>query len=138
MEHPVPSLPRRGAAQKGPALTGSLPNRSAMDEKKDFAARSDACLARIARWLETFDPDEADYSVGDGVVTIEFPDGARFIISRQSATAQIWLAAGAHGWHYNCDSATDRWVDDKDGHDLYERLAEVVGEKLGRPVAFGR
>ncbi len=107
-----------------------------MDEKKDFAARADACLARIARWLENFDPDEADYSTGDGVVTIEFPDGTRFIISRQSATAQIWLAAGAHGWHYNRNAAKDRWVDDKDGHDLYDRLAEAMAEKLGRPVAF--
>jgi CyaY protein len=107
-----------------------------MDEKKDFAAHADACLARIAGWLESFDPDEADYSTGDGVVTIEFSDGARFIVSRQSATAQIWLAAGSHGWHYDRDAASDLWVDDKDGHDLYDRLAEVLAEKLGRPVSF--
>ena len=109
-----------------------------MDEKKDFAARADACLARIASWLENFDPDEADYSTGDGVVTIEFPDGARFIVSRQSATRQVWLAAGSHGWHYDRDSATDRWVDDKDGHDLYDRLAEAMSEKLARPVSFDK
>jgi len=107
-----------------------------MNEKDDFAARADACLARIANWLENFDPDEADYNTGDGVVTIEFPDGARFIVSRQSATSQIWLAAGAHGWHYSYDPSTDRWIDDKDRHDLYDRLVESMAAKLGRSISF--
>ena len=102
----------------------------------EFAKRSDECLARVARWLEEFDPDEADYSTGDGVVTVEFPDGARFVLSRQSATSQIWLAAGAHGWHFNYDAAGNRWIDDKDGHRLHARLAQAMSEKLGREVEF--
>jgi CyaY protein len=102
----------------------------------EFAKRSDACLSRVARWLETLDPDEVDYSTGDGVVTIEFPDGGKFILSRQAATSQIWLAAGASGRHYDYDASSDRWRDDKDGHDLYARLAEVVSDKIGRIVEF--
>ena len=105
-------------------------------DAKEFAQRSDACLARVARWLEEFDPDEADYSTGDGVVTIEFPDGGRFVLSRQSATLQMWLAAGAHGWHFDYDSARDRWVDDKDGQELNARLAQALSERLGREVEF--
>jgi CyaY protein len=105
-------------------------------DPSEFAQRSDACLSRVARWLEDFDPDEADYSTGDGVVTIEFPDGGRFVLSRQSATSQIWLAAGAHGWHFNYDAAADRWVDDKDGQDLHVRLVEAMSERLGHQVEF--
>jgi len=105
-------------------------------DPKEFVARSEACIDRVAKWLEDFDPDEVDYSAGDGALTIEFPDAARFVLSRQSATLHIWLAAGAHGWHFDYDPATDRWIDDKDGRDLYERLAESLSEKLERPVEF--
>ncbi len=73
-------------------------------DPKEFVARSEACLSRVAKWLEDFDPDEVDYNTGDGALTIEFPDGGRFVLSRQSATLQVWLAAGAHGWHFDYPS----------------------------------
>ncbi len=104
-------------------------------DQAEFAKRADECLGRIARWLETLDPDEVDYATGDGAVTIEFPDGGKFIVSRQSATGQIWLAAGASGRHYDWNASTG-WRDDKDGHDLFARLAEVISEKIGHPVEF--
>ncbi|HKN00044.1 MAG TPA: iron donor protein CyaY [Candidatus Binataceae bacterium] len=102
----------------------------------EFQKAADDCLTRVANWLEDLDPDEADYSTADGSITIEFPDGGKFILSRQSATRQVWLAAEAHGFHYNLDTATGAWRDDKDGHELFARLAEVVGEKVGHPVEF--
>jgi len=104
-------------------------------DANEFLRRADECLSAVAKWLETLDPDEVDYITGDGVVTIEFPDGGKFILSRQAATNQIWLAADARAWHYNRDAA-GRWVDDRDGHDLYGRLAEVVSERVGHPVEF--
>jgi CyaY protein len=106
-----------------------------MDDK-EFLNAADECLGKVAKWLEGFDPDEADYSAADGSVSIEFPDGGKFILSRQSATRQVWFAAEAHGWHYNFDPPAKRWKNDRDGHDLYERLAQVVGEKIGRSVKF--
>ena len=102
-------------------------------DPKEFVARSEACIDRVAKWLEDFDPDEVDYSAGDGALTIEFPDAARFVLSRQSATLQIWLAAGAHGWHFNYDPPTDRWVDDKDGRDLYAAAGRIALRKAGAP-----
>lgn len=93
----------------------------------------DACLAKIAKWLDDFDPDEVDYDLADGALTIEFADGTRFILSRQTAASQLWLAAGAHAFHYNHDAARDAWIDDKDGRELQTRLAELVAGKLGRP-----
>jgi len=106
-----------------------------MDDTK-FLKVADDCLAKVAKWLEDFDPDEVDYSTADGSVTIEFPDGAKFILSRQSATKQVWLAAGAHGYHYTLDESANAWRDDKDGHELFARLAEVVSEQIGKPVEF--
>ena len=104
-----------------------------MDDN-EFRERSDAALGKVAKWLEDFDPDEVDYTTADGVVTIEFSGGAKFILSRQSQMKQLWLAAGAHAFHYNWNDARSSWLDDKDGHELNSRLAEVVSEQLGHPV----
>ena len=100
----------------------------------EFRERSDAALSKVAKWLEDLDPDEVDYTTGDGVVTIEFSGGAKFILSRQSQMKQLWLAAGARAFHYSWNGARASWLDDKDGHELNSRLAEVVSEQLGHPV----
>lgn len=104
-----------------------------MDDN-EFRERSDAALSKVAKWLEDFDADEVDYTTGDGVVTIEFSSGAKFILSRQSQMKQLWLAAGARAFHYNWNGARSSWLDDKDGHELFPRLAEVISDQLGRQV----
>jgi CyaY protein len=104
-------------------------------ESSEFQRLADDCLARVARWLEGFDPDELDFSTSDGVVTLDFPDGRRFVLNRQTAAQQMWLAAGARAWHYGWDAARSAWLDDRDGHGLEGRLAAVVSEKLARAVA---
>ena len=100
---------------------------------RDYQKLADACLARVAGWLETFDPDEVDYATTDGVVTIEFPDRVRYVLNRQAAADQMWFAAGARAWHY--DWKDGAWRDDRDGHLLEDRVVEVVGAKIGRPLA---
>ena len=102
----------------------------------EFTVRADACLARVTRWLEAFDPDELDFATSDGVVTLEFADKQRYVLNRQSATNQMWLAAGARAWHYDFDERAKTWIEDRDGHRLEDRLAEVVSTKLGRKVAL--
>ncbi len=115
-------------------LRGGRIARIALMDEKEFVAKADDCLREIAEWLEGFDPDEVDYTTADGSVTLEFPDGAKFVVSRQSASRQVWLAAGAHGYHYNYDASKDGWFNDKDGHELFARLAELVSEKIGHPA----
>jgi CyaY protein len=104
-----------------------------MDDN-EFRDLSDACLGKVAKWLENLDPDEVDYTAGDGVVTIEFAGGAKFILSRQSQMKQMWLAAGSHAFHYIWNPTSSTWLDDKDGHELFQRLAESISEQVGHPV----
>jgi iron-sulfur cluster assembly protein CyaY len=104
-----------------------------MDES-EFLQLADACLTKAAKWLENLDPDQVDYTTGDGVVTIEFPDGVRFVLSRQRAAEQIWLAAVAAGFHYSWDASSGTWRETKDRHELFTRLAELLTGKLGQPV----
>ena len=107
-----------------------------MDEQQ-YRQEADRCLERAARWLEAFDPDEVDYATPDGVVKLEFPDGAQYVLNRQAGAHQVWYAAGARAWHYDWDAATGTWRDDRDGHELFENLARTVSEKLGREVGPG-
>ena len=103
-------------------------------QREQYLRLAERCLEEVACWLEGFDPDEVDFATTDGVVTLEFPDRVRYVLNRQAAAHQMWLAAGARAWHYNWDPVQERWVDDRDGHGLLERLGEVVSAKLGRPV----
>ena len=101
-------------------------------DRNTYEQLADACLARVERWLEAFDPDELDYSKADGVVKLEFPDNVTFVLNRQAGANQMWFAAGARAWHYGWDG--ENWIDDRDGHELFGNLARVVGAKLGRAV----
>jgi iron-sulfur cluster assembly protein CyaY len=99
----------------------------------EYHLAADACLERVMRWLG--DVEEFDVTASDGLVTVEFEDGTRFVLNRQSAAHQMWLAAGARAWHYGWDVARASWRDDRDGHELFTRIGEVVAEKLGTPLA---
>jgi len=78
---------------------------------------------------DAFDTDNAG-----GVLTIEFEDGTKYIINRQRAVQQIWAAAGARAWHF---SYTDnKWIEPKEGLELFAVVAKVVKDKCGVDVEF--
>ena len=103
-------------------------------DQQAFTKLADACLERVENWLEDFDPDELDYEPADGVVKLIFADGTVFVLNRQTAADQMWLAAGARAWHYNWDAEQQSWRDDKEGGDLFDRISETVSKKLAREV----
>jgi CyaY protein len=102
-------------------------------DQQEYLRAADACLERTSRWLG--DREDLDVLTSDGLVAIEFDDGTRFVLNRQSGSRQMWLAAGVRAWHYDWDEARGAWVDDRDGHELFGRLAQVVGDKLGVALA---
>lgn len=105
-------------------------------DRQEFVRKSDECLERVVRALEPIDPDEIDFSTSDGVVTIEFPDKARFVLNRQTAASQMWFAAGARAWHYDWQESKEGWIDDKEGVELFARIGEIVSAKVGRTIRF--
>ena len=103
-------------------------------DRQQYLRLADTCLEKYATWLEDYDPDEVDFSATDGVLTLEFADGARYVLNRQAGADQMWFAAGDRAWHYNWNAEAEQWVDDRDGHELGGRIAESVGKKLGRTI----
>ena len=105
-------------------------------DRPTFLRLADEAIRRVEDWLEDFDPDEVDFAAADGVLKIQFAGGPTFVINRQTATNQMWYAAGVRAWHYDRDETSGDWLSDKDGHELFARISETVSEKLGRTVAI--
>ena len=106
-----------------------------MLSETEYLRLADACLERVAQWVDRLDADEIDYSTRDGMVSLEFPDGARFVLNRQGPARQMWFAAVDQAWHYDWNPQRGQWVGDRDGHELFGNLLAVVEKKLGHPVA---
>jgi iron-sulfur cluster assembly protein CyaY len=100
--------------------------------ESEFNSIADAVLERISRALEESGAD-CDWELkAGGVLELEFADGSRMVINRHSAARQIWVAARSGGYHFRHDG--ERWVDTRDGGELFAKLSRQVSEQSGAPV----
>jgi CyaY protein len=100
--------------------------------ENEFNALADAALQRIMRALEERVADCECESKTDGVLELEFADGSRVIVNRHSSAQQIWVAARSGGHHFRWDGA--KWVNTRDGSELFSSLSKLVSAQLGRIV----
>jgi CyaY protein len=69
-----------------------------------------------------------------GVLELEFEDGSKMILNRQSATRELWVAAKSGGFHFRYDG--QRWIDTRDGGELFAALSRLVGAQSGGAVVL--
>lgn len=105
-------------------------------DPQTFTKLADVCLSRVEDVLEDIDPDILDFNSASGLLQLEFADGTKFILNRQSGNHQMWLAAGVRAWHFDWQPESGEWLDARDGKELFARLSEVVTEKLGHEIHF--
>ena len=67
-----------------------------------------------------------------GVLELEFEDASKMIINRQGAAQEIWVAAKSGGYHFRYDG--HRWVDTRDGGELFAALSRIVSAQGGAAV----
>ncbi|MEC5384571.1 iron donor protein CyaY [Uliginosibacterium sp. H3] len=112
-----------------------------MDENT-FLDLADAEMARleaaIERACDAADVDMDMESKPGGILELEFEDGSKIIINRHAAAREIWVAARSGGFHYKPDPRPEgtRWVNTRDGEDLYVALARVIGQQSGAAVSL--
>ncbi len=107
-----------------------------MSEDKQFSKAAADTLKKLESALVDLDGRlEADLA-GD-VLTLEFDDGRTYVVNSHSAARQIWVAAEARAWHLSLDADGARWVDTREGRELWALVGELVGRKLGRSVTLG-
>jgi CyaY protein len=100
----------------------------------EFINLADGFMAGILAQLDEIDPDDLDTQLAMGVLTMEFPDGKKCIMNRQTAAHQIWLAHGATAWHFALDEDSGEWRDTKGRGELREVLATTLSQGLGQPL----
>ena len=100
--------------------------------ESEFNHLADAALERVSRALEESGVD-CDWELkAGGVLELEFADGTRMVVNRHAAAQQIWVAARSGGYHFRREGS--RWVDTRDGTELFASLSRRVSEQSGTPV----
>jgi iron donor protein CyaY len=98
----------------------------------EFRKLADDELKALARGLDVHTELSVDYA--NETLTLEFEDGDKFVINEQGASRQIWFAAAFRAAHFDWDGAA--WKDAKTGEQLRARIAQDVGQKLGKPISL--
>ena len=106
-----------------------------MASDTDFAASADATLAAIGAALDaalaTSDAD-ADWSLNDGILTIDCEERGKLIVNRHVVNREIWVAARAGGYHYRAEAGA--WRDTRSGETLATALTRLLREQAGLDV----
>lgn len=97
----------------------------------EFNTLVDATLARIEDALEACGLD-LEFETVAGILTIEFEDGSKVIVNRQTPNREIWVAAKSGGFHFR--RIGDAWTDTRGGKPLNALLEEVVSKQAGEPA----
>lgn len=97
-----------------------------MDETA-FRIAADATLDKIGlaldAALETSDAD-LDWSLKDGVLTIECDDDSRIIVNRHVPNREIWVAAKSGGFHFHAQDG--HWRDRRGNDELRASLVRLL------------
>lgn len=102
----------------------------------NFSSRYEATLMTIEDAIEN-SGENLDYESVNDILTLTCPDGSVIIITRQSATSQLWLAARSGGFHFDMgEKEEDDWVCDSDGETLAAKLAAICKAQGGMDIDF--
>jgi iron-sulfur cluster assembly protein CyaY len=105
--------------------------------ESEFIAAADALLASIGATLDDAANDsdaDLDWSLNDGILTIDCGAGGKVIVNRHVPNREIWVAARSGGHHFRADG--DRWVDTRTGQRLDATLSRLLREQAGIAIDF--
>ena len=99
----------------------------------DFSTRYEDTLVAIEDTVEDSGTD-LDYETVNDILTLTCANGSAIIITRQSATRQLWLAAKSGGFHF--DMGDDDWICDADGETLSAKLSAICKSQGSVDIEF--
>jgi CyaY protein len=102
----------------------------------EFAKAADQVMQSLYSRLAEIDPDDVEADLAMGVLSMQFADGKKFILNRQTAAHQIWLAHGVTAYHFARDETSGVWLDTKGRGELTEILTRAISAKVGRAIAL--
>lgn len=101
--------------------------------ESDYLRLTEDLFQKLEQDLEAAD---LDYELAaGGILEIEFDDGSKIVINRQTPMREVWVAARSGGFHYRWQD--DAWRDTRSGAELYAALSGMVSGQAGRAVRLG-
>lgn len=79
---------------------------------------------------------DIDYDNAGGILTLEFANGSRIIINKQTPLTQLWVAARSGGFHFDYDADAHCWRLQGEGEDLFSCLGRYCSEQAGETVSL--
>ncbi len=95
-------------------------------------------LEALVRALDELEPSNFEAELANDILTIEFADGARFVVNSHRAARQIWMAAELTAWHFDWVAEQGRWIASKSGDELWAALEGLLSRRAKRPVTLVR
>ncbi|UZN49490.1 iron donor protein CyaY [Cupriavidus sp. H18C1] len=106
--------------------------------ESEFLALATGELDRLESAIEqAADAADADIEINrsGNVMELEFEDGSKIIINSQAPMQELWVAARAGGFHFRRDG--ERWVDTREGTELYQALSRYLSQQAGTTLTLG-
>jgi CyaY protein len=100
--------------------------------ESEYTRLADETLRKIEQALEAVDEDLDCELAAGGILEVEFADGSKIIINKQSAAQEIWMAARSGGYHFRWDDGA--WRDTRSGEELFAALSAFVSAQAGRKI----
>jgi CyaY protein len=104
----------------------------------EFQALAEQTLNSIESALENASSDsdlDVECSRNGNVLEIEFVDnGSKVIVNSQAPMREMWVAAKSGGFHYRNENG--KWINTRDGSELFSALSRIVSEQGGVPLVL--
>lgn len=95
----------------------------------EFEQKYHTSLLRIEEVIEaaiTDDDIDLDYETVNDILTLECADESSIIITKQSATHQLWIAAKSGGFHFDLDEKSKGWICTTNQQGLWQMLEDII------------
>jgi CyaY protein len=95
-------------------------------------------LNALVRALDALELPGMEAELASDILTIEFDDGARYVVNSHRAARQIWMAAELRAWHFDWVADRAAWIATKSGDELWATLEGALARRLARPLKLAR
>ncbi len=105
--------------------------------ESDYDALAAPELQRLIASLDALTDDSVEAELASDILTIEFSDGARYVLNSHRAARQIWLSAERSAWHFDYVPSSKSWIAAKSGDEMWSTLTRLLSAKLGTAIKLG-
>jgi len=101
--------------------------------ESEFIDLAEATLDSIESAVDAAEVDIEAARTGN-VLTLELDNGSKVVINSQAPMQQMWVAGKTGAFHYSRKG--DRWIDTRDGSELFAALSRLISAQGGEVVVL--